>query len=45
MLGPSLLEILLDLVFMEMPKLGLFSLVDSSIVNIMTVASVPNEAI
>ena len=44
-LGPSLLEMLHDLVFMEMQKLGLFLLVDSSIVNIMAVASVPNETI
>ena len=42
-LGPSLLEMLHDLVFMEMQKLGSFSLGGSSPVNVMALISVPNK--
>ena len=44
-LGPSLLEMLHDLVFMEMQKLGSFLLVGSSPVNVMAVISVPNATV
>ena len=45
MLGPSLLEMLHDLVFMEMQKLGSFSLGGSSPVNVMALISVTNKAV
>ena len=45
MLGPSLLEMLHDVVFMEMPKLSLFSVVGFSLVNVLAVFCVPNETV
>ena len=45
MLGPSLLEMLHDSLFMEMPKLASFSVVDFSTVNEMALLYVPNETI
>ena len=45
MLGPSLLEMLDDVVFMELPKLGSFSVVGFFLVNVMTVFCVPNETV
>ena len=45
MLGPSLLEMLHDVVFMELPKLGSFSVIVGFLVNVMTVFCVPNETV
>lgn len=45
MLGPSLLEMLDDVVFMELPKLGSFSVIGCFLVNVMTVFCVPNETV
>lgn len=45
MLGPSLLEMLDDVVFMELPKLGSFSVIGFFLVNVMTVFCVPNETV
>ena len=45
MLGPSLLEMPHDPLFMKMPKLGSFSAVGFSTVNEMAVLNVPNETI
>ena len=45
MLGPSLLEMLHDVVFMELPKLGSFSVIGCFLVNVMTVFCVPNETV
>ena len=45
MLGPSLLEMLDDVVFMELPKLGSFSVIGFFLVNVMIVFCVPNETV
>ena len=45
MLGPSLLEMLHDLVFMEMLKLALFSVVVFFLVDVLAVFCVPNETV